>query len=190
MVQLSNTPAVSEVAKGAEQRLQAALTALKTLSSVLRWPVEGCGNTPPVHGHLNELIVATAPWHPWAHSQRAISLEELAETPLVVREQGSGTRDGLDKLLRGHHLAHPTQILASNTAVRVAVTAGAGPAVLSRLTIQAQLAAGQLVHIPLQAPAITRPLTAIWVGPHRPVGPATELLRIATHMPCTANDIG
>lgn len=91
----------------------------------------------------DELIVATAPWHPWAHSQRAISLEELAETPLVVREQGSGTRDGLDKLLRGHHLAHPTQILASNTAVRVAVTAGAGPAVLSRLTIQAQLAAGQ-----------------------------------------------
>src|SRR5699024_433467 len=78
----------------------------------------------------------------------------------------------------------------SNTAVRVAVTAGAGPAVLSRLTIQAQLAAGQLVHIPLQAPAITRPLTAIWVGPHRPVGPATELLRIATHMPCTANDSG
>src|SRR5699024_7528445 len=62
----------------------------------------------------DELIVATAPWHPWAHSQRAISLEELAETPLVVREQGSGTRDGLDKLLRGHHLAHPTQILASN----------------------------------------------------------------------------
>src|SRR5699024_4608604 len=39
----------------------------------------------------DELIVATAPWHPWAHSQRAISLEELAETPLVVREQGSGT---------------------------------------------------------------------------------------------------
>src|SRR5699024_1540054 len=69
-------------------------------------------------------------------------------------------------------------------------TAGAGPAVLSRLTIQAQLAAGQLVHIPLQAPAITRPLTAIWVGPHRPVGPATALLRIATHMPCTATDIG
>ncbi|OAV62451.1 DUF302 domain-containing protein [Enteractinococcus helveticum] len=31
MVQLSNTPAVTEVAKDAEQRLQAALTALKTL---------------------------------------------------------------------------------------------------------------------------------------------------------------
>src|SRR5699024_6178392 len=129
-------------------------------------------------------------WHPWAHSQRAISLEELAETPLVVREQGSGTRDGLDKLLRGHHLAHPTQILASNTAVRVAVTAGAGPAVLSRLTIQAQLAARPLVQLPLHAQAISRPLTPFLAGPDRRVGAAVELFRIATHTPCTAHDLG
>ncbi|UWX97344.1 LysR family transcriptional regulator [Arthrobacter zhaoxinii] len=126
----------------------------------------------------DELVVVVSPTHEWADRTR-ISLQELAETPLVVREPGSGTREALQEVLAGYDVVEPAQVLNSNAAVRVAVAAGAGPAVLSELVVRDQLASGELLRVPFEGEGITRPLTAVWSGPRRLTGVAAELVAVA-----------
>ncbi|MCQ1948101.1 LysR family transcriptional regulator [Arthrobacter sp. zg-Y1116] len=126
----------------------------------------------------DELVVVVDPNHEWANRTR-ITLQELAETPLVVRESGSGTREALQEVLAGYDVVEPAQVLSSNAAVRVAVAAGAGPAVLSELVVRDQLASGELLRVPFEGEGITRPLTAIWSGPRRLTGVAAELVAVA-----------
>ena len=47
----------------------------------------------------DKLIVVISPNHEWANRTGKISLRELSETPLIVREIGSGTREALQELL-------------------------------------------------------------------------------------------
>ncbi|MCQ2002231.1 LysR family transcriptional regulator [Arthrobacter zhaoxinii] len=126
----------------------------------------------------DELVVVVSPSHEWADRTR-ISLQELAQTPLVVREPGSGTREALQEVLAGYDVVEPAQVLSSNAAVRVAVAAGAGPAVLSELVVRDQLASGELLQVPFEGEGITRPLTAVWSGPRRLTGVAAELVAVA-----------
>ena len=67
--------------------------------------------------------------------------DELAGTPLVVREPGSGTRTTLDDALRDLTRAEPLLELASGAAVRASVLAGRGPAVVSILAVGEQVEA-------------------------------------------------
>lgn len=71
----------------------------------------------------------------------------------IVRERGSGTRSWFEALLdaRGFDPAERaiTMTLPSNEAVRTAVEAGAGVAVLSRLVVASALRTGDLVELPL-----------------------------------------
>ncbi|QYX75949.1 LysR family transcriptional regulator [Streptomyces akebiae] len=48
----------------------------------------------------DELVVVVAPGHPWAGRGQPLPLRTLAATPLIVREQGSGTRDAVWEILR------------------------------------------------------------------------------------------
>ncbi|WP_189309725.1 LysR family transcriptional regulator [Streptomyces brasiliensis] len=125
------------------------------------------------HDHL---IVVTAPGHPWARRRRPLAASELAATPLILREKGSGTRQVLDSALGG--LARPLIELSSTTAVKAAAVSGAGPAVLSELAVREELAMRRLVSVPVEDVALARDLRAIWPTGHRPVGPARELLSL------------
>lgn len=110
----------------------------------------------------DRLAVVVPSGHPWAR-RSSVTVPELAETPLVVRERGSGTRATLDAALRsvGAVPATPTLELDSNAAVRVSVMAGAGPAVLSELAVAPWVARGELVEVPVADLDLSRPLRAI-----------------------------
>src|SRR5690606_24793958 len=124
----------------------------------------------------DRLIVVTAPAHPWARRRRPLAGEELATTPLILREKGSGTRQVLDAALGG--LARPLIEVSSTTAVKAAAVGGAGPAVLSELAVGEELAMRRLVRIPVDGIALTRDLRAVWPMGHRPTGPARDLLSL------------
>jgi DNA-binding transcriptional LysR family regulator len=124
----------------------------------------------------DRLIVVTAPGHPWARRRRALGAVELADTPLILREKGSGTRQVLDAALGG--LARPLIELSSTTAVKASVASGAGPAVLSELALGEELSARRLVEIPLEGVRLSRDLRAVWPTGHRPTGPARDLLTL------------
>jgi DNA-binding transcriptional LysR family regulator len=127
----------------------------------------------------DELIVVVAPDHVWARRRRPLPVAALAGTPLVVRETGSGTRETLDELLGRHGLrAEPPALeLGSTVAVKSAVLAGVGPAVLSRLAVDHELADGRLVAVELAAAPIERVLRAVWPRATVPSAGALALLQ-------------
>jgi DNA-binding transcriptional LysR family regulator len=134
-----------------------------------------------VVGH-DDLVLIVPPNHKWAQRQRPITAAELSRTPLVTREPGSGTRDSLTAALR-HALgdsarqAEPVLELSSAAAVRAAVAAGAGPAVMSRLAVADDLAIGRLRTVDVPELNLRRQLRAIWVGGRTPpAGVARDLL--------------
>ena len=114
---------------------------------------------------VDELVVVVAPDHSWA--ARHHRAEELAATPLVLRETGSGTRATLEEWLRvrGLGIASPAAELATTSAIRAAVMAGVAPAVLSRRATQDDLAVGRLCQVDVEGPSPQRRLVAVWLSP-------------------------
>jgi molybdate transport repressor ModE-like protein len=136
----------------------------------------------------DRLAVVVRPDHPWARRRSPVRPAELAATPLVEREEGSGTREALHAALTaclgpGPQLAGPALRLSTTTAVREAVRAGAGPAVLSLLAVRENVAAGLLAVIPVPGLDLGRRLRAIWAGTVQlPAGPARDLMAVALRL--------
>jgi len=133
----------------------------------------------------DDLVVVVPPTHRWARRSAPIAAGELAGTALVMREQGSGTRDYLESALE-HVLgpsvgAVPPAIeLSSSTAMRAAVLAGAGPAVMSRLAVADDLAVGRLRAIAVTGLDLRRELRAVWAGARTP--PAGAVRDLLSHI--------
>jgi DNA-binding transcriptional LysR family regulator len=134
----------------------------------------------------DELRVVVAPSHPWARRRRGVDVADLAKTPMISREEGSGTRAAWEAALRRvgtETLARPLVELSSTTAIKSAVSGGLAPAVLSSLAVTADLAAGTLVAVPTPSLDLARRLRAVWPDGRRLTGPARDLLAIAIRRP-------
>jgi len=112
----------------------------------------------------DQLVAVVPPDHPWAKRRRRTSLEELAKTPPVMREQGSGTREALEQALveAGHGVPVSVLELGSTSAVRSAVISGNSPTVISRLAVAGEIESGQLVEVNVAGMSIERNLRAVW----------------------------
>ncbi|KIQ08016.1 LysR family transcriptional regulator [Rhodococcus sp. MEB064] len=125
----------------------------------------------------DRLVVVVHPTHSWAR-RKAISVAELAETRLLVREPGSGTRTTLDLALESHDRTAPLLELGSAAAIRTSVLAGVGPAVMSTLAVAEQVENGELVVVDVDGLELKRVLRAVWRGPRQLDGPAGELIHM------------
>jgi len=126
----------------------------------------------------DRLAVVAGPGHPWAKRRRGVTPAELASTPLVSREAGSGTRRAFEEALAPLTAAAPLLELSSTTAIKHAVAAGSGAAVLSSLAVTAELAAGTLVAVPAAMP-LHRQLRVVSPAAGQLIGPARDLYAIA-----------
>ncbi|WP_084130559.1 LysR family transcriptional regulator [Demequina sp. NBRC 110055] len=129
----------------------------------------------------DHVIIVVAPDHPWA-VRRMVGLEEVARTALVLREPGSGTRETLELALeaRALRLAPPAAELSTTAAIRAVVMAGTGAAAVSELAVRDDLAQGTLVRVALDAPPMSRPLTALWDGARALSPAAAAFLALAS----------
>ena len=97
-----------------------------------------------------------APGHAFAGATD-LEPENLAGADWVLREAGSGTRSAFETALGAAGLAaaqlRVTLELPSNEAVRAAVEAGGGAAVLSETVVAAALRAGTLVRAAFALPS-------------------------------------
>ncbi|MEC3914496.1 LysR family transcriptional regulator [Nocardia sp. CDC160] len=132
----------------------------------------------------DELVVVVAPTHPWATRRRPITPSELANTPLLWREKGSGTRDTVWEALAIHGTpAPPAAELGSAAAILATARSGAAPAVVSRLIVAHELRAGTLHEVRLADPIVlTRKFRAIWHRRTPPTGPAADLVELAARI--------
>ncbi|MDQ2757641.1 MAG: LysR family transcriptional regulator [Actinomycetota bacterium] len=129
----------------------------------------------------DRLVLVVPPCHPWARRRTPVEAADLATTRLVQREPSSGTRTFLERALAGLPLATPLLELSTSTAVRSAVAAGAGPAVLSDLAVRGDVASGRLVKVSVHGVDLARPLRAVWPVGTRLAPAAVDLLRLGQH---------
>lgn len=131
--------------------------------------VEGAEVSEGLASHVvatDELLLVVPHNHVWAARRDPVTADELARTPLISREPGSGTRYVLD-----HELARlgftdvdrpePIMELSSTTAIKAAVEAGIGPAVLSSLVLADDVAAGKVVVVPTSGLDLRRTLRLV-----------------------------
>lgn len=109
----------------------------------------------------DEIVLVVASSHRLA-SGGAIALANLRDERLILRERGSGTREAVDAVLReaGVPLT-PVMELGSSEAVKEAVAAGLGVSFLSRLAVDADVAAGRLTIVPVDGVTIKQPFVII-----------------------------
>jgi DNA-binding transcriptional LysR family regulator len=112
----------------------------------------------------DELVLVVPRRHPWWR-KKCVTPAELVVQPLVQRERGSGSRRCLERALE--RLGAPARTLAvvlelgSSEAVKEAVLAGLGLAVLSRRAVRNEVRAGQLRGITVAGLALGRDIFVV-----------------------------
>jgi DNA-binding transcriptional LysR family regulator len=131
--------------------------------------------------HRDRLVVVVAAGHPWARRRTPVSAAELAVTPLLLRERGSGARDTLELALRPYDgPCAPVLELGATAPLRSAAGSGTAPAVLSELAVREELADGRLIEVPVADDLpLTRTLRAVWLADRELPEPARHLLKVA-----------
>lgn len=97
----------------------------------------------------DELILVASPNHRW-QGVEALEPEVLRSGELLLREQGSGIREVIEHALLQHRVkVEPLLVLPDNEAIKQMVINGVGVAILSARAVQRELAAGDLVRLPI-----------------------------------------
>jgi DNA-binding transcriptional LysR family regulator len=111
----------------------------------------------------NPLVVVAPPDHPLA-GKKKIPLKRLQEETFLVRESGSGTRIAMERFFseRGMRLKTGMEV-GSNEAIKQSVQAGLGLGLLSRATIEQELALKRLVVLEIE----DFPIMRHWFVVHR-----------------------
>jgi molybdate transport repressor ModE-like protein len=112
----------------------------------------------------DRLVVVVAAAHAWTRRRSPLSPAQLAATPLLLREPGSGTREFFETALAraGSVIVEPAGVLGSTTALKAAAVDGDAPTVLSELAVRQELADASLVEIPVDGLAFERDFRALW----------------------------
>jgi DNA-binding transcriptional LysR family regulator len=111
----------------------------------------------------NPLVIVAPPDHVLA-GQKKIPLSRLQEEAFLVREPGSGTRNAMERFFneRGMKLRTGMEV-GSNEAIKQSVQAGLGLGLLSRATIEQELALKRLVVLDIAE----FPIMRHWYVVHR-----------------------
>lgn len=115
----------------------------------------------------DELVVVVPASHPWA-TRRATTLGDLQKEPMVVRERGSGSREALEHALQeaGVSLVNLRIVgeMGSTQAVKQAVRAGLGIALISKRAVEDECRAGLLACVKVKDLRVAR---AFYLVTHR-----------------------
>jgi LysR family transcriptional regulator, low CO2-responsive transcriptional regulator len=109
----------------------------------------------------DEIVPVASADHPLSGKKR-LSPADLSGQPLLMREPGSGTRELIETHLQRHAIRPGNIVEFGNTeAIKQAAIHGGGIAWLPRVCMPRELAAGELVRLPVKLPTIRRPLSVI-----------------------------
>ncbi len=92
----------------------------------------------------NPLVVITSPNHPLSQLNK-VSLQELIKEEFIIREQGSGTRNAIERFFSDRELTFKTKLdMSNNRAIKHAVEEGLGVSIVSMHTLELELNAQTL----------------------------------------------
>ncbi len=109
----------------------------------------------------DRLLLIVPPGHKFA-GRAHVTARQVAAEPLIMREPGSGTRVVMEQAFaRAGLTLSPTMALSSSEAIKRAVMAGLGVAVISALTVQQETAQKSLAVLAVKDVNLARPLYAL-----------------------------
>ncbi len=112
----------------------------------------------------DELVVIVSPQHPWA-KKREISIYEVTKEPFIMREEGSGTRQIIEKYLNKHGLGindlKVTMMLGSTEGIKAAVESGIGISIISRWAARKENKYGALKLLSIKEEKLYRDFSLI-----------------------------
>jgi DNA-binding transcriptional LysR family regulator len=130
----------------------------------------------------DELVFIVPATHEWAQ-QESISIEQMMAAPLLVREQGSGTRRVLELALTRCGVKIKSLNLAmeldSTEAIKSAVEAGLGVGFASRWAIYKEEKMGTIKVVKVNTLRVLRDFTLVYRSGPKPSGPAGVFRRFA-----------
>lgn len=111
----------------------------------------------------NPLVIIANPHHRLA-GQESIPISELNQETFVLREKGSGTRLAMEEMFKQHDISpHSSTQLSGNEAIKQAVEAGLGLALVSYHTVDLELKAERLITLDV----VNFPIIKQWHIGHR-----------------------
>ena len=147
--------------------------------AVVDWVIDGRAEVAVVGARLvhrgieyrelmpDELVVVVPVVHPW-HGKKEIALADLRAEPMLLREQGSGTRAAFESALAqaGQDLSTFRIVgeMGSTQAIKQAVKAGVGVSVISRRAVDEDYRSGLVWCLRIRDLKITR---AFHIATHR-----------------------
>lgn len=107
-------------------------------------------------GLLDELVLIVPPGHAWA-ARREIAPEQLADQPLLLREEGSATRSVTERALQRADVKFKVVMELDHTeAIKQSVMAGFGVAFVSTYAVRGEIASGRLRAVRLRGLRVQR----------------------------------
>jgi DNA-binding transcriptional LysR family regulator len=122
------------------------------------------------------------PDHPFAREKAPIDPKRIADEILIVREQGSGSREVIAQAL-GARKIDPARTLeiGSTEAIKQVVAAGLGIAIVSAAAVKDQIALNRLRAIDMRGLRIERTLWKLKTPGRLDVPSATAFERLISH---------
>lgn len=144
-LQIANSQVIEERVRGRELDL-----------GVVGGHALGPGEECLAAGLLDELVLVVAPGHPWAR-RREVASAQLADQPLLMREEGSATRHVTERALqRAGITVHTAMELDHTEAIKQAIIAGLGVAFVSIRAVRGEVETGRLRALRLRGLRIQR----------------------------------
>ncbi|WP_298824251.1 LysR family transcriptional regulator [uncultured Piscinibacter sp.] len=127
-----------------------------------------------------ELVVITAPDHPWA-GRSAVTRKQLLATPMIGGEAGTGTGRLLRRLFGASEKElQVSYTMASTEGVKSAVRAGLGISVVFAAAVADEVAAGTLHALRVSDVPITKDLQIVMPADSPATSPATRFADLLT----------
>ncbi len=102
------------------------------------------------------LVIIAGAGHPLARRER-LSVADIAQEPMIVREAGSGTRSAMEEFFRECAIAPNIDMeMGSNEAIKQAVVAGLGISFISQHTLGLELSTGRLAILRVEGTPVMR----------------------------------
>jgi DNA-binding transcriptional LysR family regulator len=112
----------------------------------------------------DELTFIVPPFHPWA-KKKVVSILEVTKEPFILREEGSGTRQMIEKYLSSHGINTADMrialVLGSTESIKEAVESGMGISIVSKWAARKEVKYGSLKLITPKEEKILRNFSLI-----------------------------
>ncbi len=113
----------------------------------------------------------------YQQSQVTTSIKTIEKLPLIYREQGSATRNAMERFIASHKIStYKKMELKSNEALKQAVIAGLGYSIMPLIGIKNELNSGDLQVIPVKNLPIVTNWNLIWLSSKNLSNVAKELV--------------